>query len=164
MWYYGSTDAIVHLFYPDTTNVGGLEKPKPGDVAGVAKANDPQFVAYNVEQFTASGIFNTFPTPYSSQLPLPALNFMRSMDENGNARFLDVTTPFKSDFHLAPGSKAIAHGYTGAVKLNNGTAVPVPIANCPVATDANHIFGTYNVKGLGADYGAYQTDNSGNQQ
>lgn len=162
-YYYGSLDTIVHLFYPNTSNVGGLEVPKAGDVAGAAKANDPSFVSYNVEQFPAS-VFQTFPASYASQLSYPALNMMRSMDENGNPRFTDVSTTFKSDFHLAPGSKAIGKAYTGVVKLNNGTPVAVPIANCPVATDANHIFGTYNTKGLGADFGAYQTDGSGNQQ
>ncbi len=162
-YYYGSVDTIVSLFYPSDANVGGVQNKRPGDVAGAAKANDPKFVGYVVDQFPPA-VFATFPAPFQSQLAYPALNLMRSMDENGNPRFTDVQTPFKSDFHLGTGSKAIANGYTGAVKLNNGTAVSVPIATCPAATDANHIFGTYNVKGLGADMGAYQTDGSGNQQ
>jgi hypothetical protein len=175
-WYYGSVDTIVHLFYPNVNNVGGIEKPKPGDVAGLAKANDPKFVSYNVDQFPAS-VFAIFPASFggqNDQTPYPALNLMRSMDENGNQRFVDVpTNAFKSDFHLAPGSPAANHAYTGIVKTNSGTSLSVPMTVdqkpgssplVPVATDVNHVFGTYGVKGLGADYGAYQTDGSGNQQ
>jgi hypothetical protein len=172
-YYYGSVDTIVHLFYPNVNNIGGIEAKKTGDVAGVAKQNDPKFVNYNVDQFPASA-FATFPAIYTDQLAIPAINLMRSMDENGNQRFTDVpTTAFKSDFHLTASSPAVGKGYTGAVKTNSGVTLSIPMTVdqkpgsaplIPAATDANHVFGTYGVKGLGADYGAYQTDGTGNQQ
>lgn len=161
-YYYGSVDTIVHMFYPNKNNVGGVEVPKPGDVAGTAKANDPKFVGYNVEQFPAS-IFATFPASYTSQLPYPAVNLMRSMDENGNSRFADVTTSFKSDFHLQPASPCVGKAFTGVVKTNAGSTITIPMnLGIPLKSSSNPFGATQ--KGLGADFGAYQTDGSGNAQ
>jgi hypothetical protein len=162
-YYYGSTDSVVSHFYPSD----GIQVVKPHDVHGTAGANNPMFVGYDVNQFTAS-TYNKFPMAFSDQLSIPAFNLMRAVDEKGNQRFTDVSSSFKSDFHLASGSPCIGTAYTGTVKTNSGTTIAVPqyqtLSGASVKSGANPYGADYTAWGLGKDFGAYQTNGTGMQQ
>ncbi len=165
-FYYGATDSIVTYFNPGAINVGGIQNFGTHDVHGTAGQNNPQFVGYDVNQMpVAQYIYGTSPgIPFSSQVP--AMNIMRTTDEKGNQRFTDVSTPFKSDFHLATGSPCIAKAYTGTVKGASGT-LPIPMSPTVLTSikSASNPYGAdYTTLGFGADFGCYQVNGSGNQQ
>ncbi len=161
-YYYGSEDSVVAHF--NSPSDGGIQVWKTGDVHGTAGQNNPMFVGYNPDQFPVT-YYNKFPMAFSDQLSYPAFNLMRSMDEKGNQRFVDVTTSFKSDFHLQPSSPAVGHAYTGTVKTNSGQTIQVPMNAVTSVKSASNPYGAdYTTLGLGKDYGAYQQDGSGNQQ
>jgi len=167
-FYYGSNDSIVAYFNPGAANVGGIQSFGTHDVHGNALQNNPMFLNYNVDQFNgqASTLFN-WPTPFASQQSYPQFNLMRSMDEKGNQRFTDVSTSFKSDFHLATGSPCIAHAYQGTVKGATGSALPIPMGPTVITSikSASNPYGAdYTTLGFGADFGCYQSNGSGNQQ
>ena len=159
-WYYGSIDSVVLHFCNDNLD-GGLQVIKPHDKAGVAKANNPMFVNYNVDQIPASHL--TFADPFPQ---IPVMNVKSCTP----SRFSDQSENFTSDFHLASGSPCIGTAYSGAIKTNPwqtavyapNTTIAVPMNVCPQYSNTN----PYGAKtqGLGKDFGAYQTDATGNQQ
>src|SRR5579883_474363 len=154
-YYYGAADSVVKGFYP----VDGIQGKGKHDVAGTAGQNDPMFVGYSVTQVPTNLYVSK--VAFSSQQPVE--NLMRTMDEKGNQRFNDLSTSFKSDFHLQQNSPCVGKAYTGTVKGATGSALPVPMAVVPQKSASNP-FGAEGVVGLGKDFGAYQMDGSGNQQ
>ena len=159
-WYYGSVDSIVSHFNSATD--GGVQVWKQHDVHGGAGQNNPMFVAYNPDQFPA-GQWNTFPMALTSQ-PVP-MNIVRTMDEKGSQRFTDVSTSFKSDFHLQANSPCVGKAYTGQVIDALGNPIKIPMTSVGVQdSSATNPYGVVGRVGLGKDFGAYQIDGSGNQQ
>ncbi len=155
-WYYGLTDSVRLWFYPGYqgyTNDGvSCEVPKPHDKAGAAKANDPMFIGYDVTAIAASRY--VWPTAWADQDPRE--NVATTADGRGN-RFSDLATSFKSDFHLKSGSPCIGTAFTGPAP------VAIPMNGCPQYNATTNPFGAKTV-GLGKDFGAYQSDGSGNAQ
>ncbi len=160
-WYYGSTDSVVAHFCNDALD-GGLQVIKPHDRAGAAGANNPMFVNYNVDQVPVARF--TFADPFTSQLPVENVKACSS------SRFSDTPESFTSDFHLSASSPAIGTAYTGTIKASPwggpvypaNSSIPVPMNACPQYSASNP-FGAIT-EGLGKDFGAYQSDGSGNQQ
>lgn len=107
--YYGSADKILSGFYPSD----GIATPKPGDIASAsAKAGNPQFALYDVDQFN----FETATIPMSvSSMPIALL-------KSGS-----------SNFNLLPGSPGLNKGKVdfqplGSVTLTGtyGTDIGLP--------------------------------------
>ena len=168
-FYYGSNDTIVTYFNPGPSNVGGIQTIGTHDVHGAAGTHNPKFVNYDVDQFNAqASTLYSWPTPWSAQKNYAAFNVMRSVDEKGNQRFTDVPAGFKSDFHLATASPCINGAYSGTVKSHTGSTLPIPLyptlAGASIKSASNLYGADYSTLGLGKDFGAYQVDNSGNQQ
>lgn len=90
MYYYAQDDSIARNFYP----ADGVAVPKPHDIHGAAKQNNPQFVSYDVDQFD-------FTQPALSW-PVPLANESHAMNEQGTA-----------NFRLKSTSPAIGKGFTG---------------------------------------------------
>ncbi|MFI5201391.1 MAG: hypothetical protein ACHQNE_03295 [Candidatus Kapaibacterium sp.] len=163
-WYYGSSDSIVLHFCNDNLD-GGVQWRKPHDKIGPTGANDPMFVNYNANQVSAARF--TFADPFSSQLPVENVKLCSP------SRFSDAPVSFTSDFHLASGSPCIGTAYTGAIKTTVatsvyptvGTTIKVPMNAVTSIKSASNPYGAdYTTLGLGKDFGAYQSDGSGNQQ
>jgi hypothetical protein len=164
-WYYGSTDSVVLHFCNDALD-GGVQWRKPHDNLGKAwttGANDPMFVGYSVTQVPAARF--TFADAFTSQMPVENVMFCNP------TRFSDRTENFASDFHLASGSPCIGTAYTGAIKTTQvgtvyptvGTTIAVPMNTVTSVKSATNLYGAdYTTLGLGADFGAYQSNGSGN--
>lgn len=161
-WYYGLTDSVRLWFYPGYKAGGFIddgvscEVPKPHDHAGATGANDPMFVGYDVTAIAATRY--VWPTAWADQDPRE--NVVTTADGRGN-RFSDLATSFKSDFHLKSGSPCIGTAYSGT-SPQPAPPVPIPMMACPQKSAANPFGAT--TTGLGKDFGAYQTDGSGNAQ
>jgi len=166
-WYYGSTDSVVLHFCNDALD-GGVQIRKPHDNLGkpwTTGANDPMFTGYSVTQVPAARL--TFGDPFSSQLPVENVLF------NNSSRFSDIAS-FTSDFHLSSGSPCAGTAYTGAIKTiattppstvypTVGTTIKVPVNAVTSIKGAGNPYGAdYTTLGLGADFGAYQSNGSGN--
>jgi hypothetical protein len=123
MYYYGQSDSIVRQFYP----ADGIQKKKPHDIAGAAKANDPKFVNYDVNQFDYTLSNHQWPMGLSAEV--------NAINEVGN-----------SNFRLASGSPAIGKGYTGFSPMKS-----VPVAGDLGATITlpGKDIGAYQTDGTG---------------
>ncbi len=164
---YALTDSIRRGFYTGYTGYTddgqSCERPMPGDVAGTAGANDPKFVGYDVTAVSASHF--SFPIAFASQDPRELI--VTTTDALGQ-RFSDVSTTFTSNFHLTSSSPAVGKAYTastaaGQAALPSGIRIPM-VAVTSIKSTTNPFGADYTTTGLGKDYGAYQQDNSGNQQ
>ncbi len=183
-WYYGLTDSVVDWFYPGYpgfVNDGvSCEWPHPGDVHGAAGSNDPKFVGYDVTAVTASHY--TFPIAFSAMDPrelvmttTDAIGQNPTLNGTPGARFSDLATfggatPFSSNFRLSAGSPAIGKAYTASgtqAALPTGVKIPMNAITSikgQVVGGKTNLFGADTPNGLGADFGAYQSNGSGNQQ
>lgn len=99
-YYYAQADSIRAKFYPKD----GIQVPQPHDIAGPTKANDPQFVNYNVNSLD-------FTLP-SMQWPIGIAQEPNAMNEQGS-----------SDFRLKSTSPAIGKGFTGFAPLQRVTVI-----------------------------------------
>ncbi|MEI8133440.1 MAG: hypothetical protein WCH46_00010 [bacterium] len=135
-YYYAQDDSIRLKFYIPGD---GIQKAKPHDIAGATKANDPQFVGYDVNQFD----FNSAPLQYVT----PIGNQPHGMNEQGS-----------SNFNLKPTSPAAGKGVTTVPADAAADGVTIPMTGIvPEGGD----LGATRV-GLGKDIGAYQLDGTGN--
>lgn len=132
-FYYGQVDSMAYRFYPND----GVQVPKSGDVAGNAKANNPQFVNFDPNQFTES--MWVWPIPLNAE--------PHAINEQGS-----------SDFRLKSTSPCIGKGITTIPANAAADNVTIPMAAVPIGGD----FGATQ-QGLGGVVGAYQSDGSGNQ-
>ncbi len=181
---YGLTDTIESWFYPGypgyvNDNIS-CEWPKPHDVHGAAGANDPKFVGYDVTAVTPAHY--TFPIAFASMDPRElvmstsdALGTTSVVQGSTSPRFSDLATfggatNFASNFRLSAGSPAVGKGYTATgTQAALPAAVKIPMnaitsIKGQVVAGKTNLFGADTPNGLGADFGAYQTDGSGNQQ
>ena len=149
-WNYAATAAIDSEFYTrDDANC--VEKVQPHDIHGAVGANDPMFVNYNVKgiDLATYPLSFTFPVAWAAQDP--------AENVTNSSRFSDIASKnINYDFHLATNSPCVGKAFTGPAP------VTIPMALCPAKSAANP-YGA-SPKGLGADFGAYQMDGSGNLQ
>jgi len=132
-WQYGDSLSIVNQFYPQ----GYITVPQPTDV--------PVPSTFLPTGYLLGGVYNA-PTlvgkndPLFVNYPLPAPNLV---GVNGSAAVKGY------DFHLKSTSPCIGKGYTSFT----------PVAAVPV--DPN--YGATEITPPGKDFGAYQSDGTGNQ-
>lgn len=159
-WYYANIGDSIGFsnVYPHDGVSCQVIKPHdhyPKGSSGV----DPMFVNYNVTAVANSHYI--YPSPFLGQDP------MENVKTCNSSRFSDRTENFSSDFHLASGSPAIGTGYTAsATQTTMPTGVTIPYTGPNQVTSIYSASNPYGAKqqGLGADFGAYQTNGSGNVQ
>ncbi len=134
-FYYASRDNIRD----DAASFGGfypgdgIQVHMPLDVAGGTRQNDPQFVNYDVNKF--AGLDSAF------------------VQKSTMSRWTeDMTRVAGYDLHLKTSSPAVGKAFVGPAP------VQIPMRACPQGGD----FGA-NTIGLGRDFGAFQSDGTGNQ-
>jgi len=173
-WCYANNDTSMANMYPGANN-SGCEVPRPNDRCDTKNlgAHNPMFAGYNVDAIPAS-IFNTYPIAWAAMDPRE--NVMKTSDSRGT-RFSDLaalfpsTSSFTSNFNLQSGSPCVGTAYSGpTVTTPSGkVTISVPMAIVPLKSASNPYGaslanGNGGIQGLGKDFGAYQTDGTGNQQ
>ncbi len=156
-WYYANDSTAFSNVYPH--DGVSCQVPKPHDVAPSASGGvDPMFVGYSPATAVPVADF-VYPSVVTNQPPI------ENVEICSPTRFTDRSENFSSNFNLAPGSKAIGTAYTAtAPQASLPAGVTIPYTGVGQVTSIYSATNPYGAKqtGLGKDFGAYQTDGSGN--